>query len=136
VTTPRPLRDGDVVTLAGHSDLTLTFDAGGETVTVGRDALPGGGLWVDPRAAEVWLRGRKLEFHPAAYRALALLYERAGEVVDPDAIAARARPEQDGAASVATVDRLIGGLRAVIEPEPGAPRLLRSEPGGYRLAIV
>ena len=136
VTAPRPLRHGDVVRLAGRTELALTFDAGGDTVTVGREALPGGGLWVDTRTAEVWLRGRKLDLQPAEYRALALLYERAGEVVSADALAARAWPEQAGATPVAAVDRLIGALRQLLEPAPAAPRLLRSEPGGYRLVIA
>src|SRR5205823_3526480 len=47
VTAARPLRHGDAVTFAGLAGVALTFDAGGETVTVGQEALPGGGLWVD-----------------------------------------------------------------------------------------
>jgi transcriptional regulator with XRE-family HTH domain len=133
---PRPLRHGDVVLLAGRPELALSFDAGGATVTVGREALPGGGLWVDVRAAEAWLRGRKLDLQPSAYRALALLYERAGEVVSAAEITARAWPEQpDGDASPA-VERLIGELRGVIEANPQEPRFLLAEPGGYRLMIA
>jgi hypothetical protein len=136
VAAPRPLRHGDVVALAGLAELALTFDDGGNTVTLGREALPGGGLWVDTRAAEAWLRGRKLELPPAGYRALALLYERAGEVVSAAAIAARAWPEQADADPVAAVDRLMGELRQAIEPTPAAPRFLQVESGGYRLVIA
>jgi DNA-binding XRE family transcriptional regulator len=136
VTARRPLRHGDLVALAGRADLALTFDAGGDTLTVGREALPGGGLWVDGRTAEVWLRGRKLDLRPAEYRALALLYERAGEVVGADAIAAHAWPEQAGATAAAAVADLIDELRRTIEPAPAAPHFLRSEPGGYRLMIA
>jgi DNA-binding transcriptional regulator YiaG len=135
VTGRRPLQHGDVVTLADLTDLALTFDAGGETVTVGREALPAGGLWVDTRAEEVWLRGRALDLPPAEYRALALLYERAGEVVDTATLAVHTWPELGDATSVEAVVHLIGELRQKIELSPATPRFLLSGPGGYRLVI-
>lgn len=135
VTERRPLQHGDIVTLAGLTDMALTFDAGGETVTVGREALPAGGLWVDTRTEEVWLRGRALDLLPEEYRALALLYERAGEVVDTATLAARAWPEQGGVTSVEAVNELIGGLRQKIEQSPAVPHFLLSGPGGYRLVV-
>jgi DNA-binding XRE family transcriptional regulator len=135
LTAARPLRHGDEVRLAGREELAMTFDAGDATVTVGHEALPGGGLWVDPRTDDVWLRGRRLDVPPAAFGALAALYERAGEVVSAASIAARAWPERPEA-DPGAVDDLIEELRQLIEPDPAEPRLLRPEPGGYRLSIV
>lgn len=132
---PHPLRTGEVVILAGRAEYALTFDAGDATVTVSGARLPGGGLWVDGRAGEVWLRGRPLRPSPPAFRILVALYERAGAAVDTATLARRALPEHPGDAATA-VESLIDELRGLIDAGPDAPQVLCREPGGYRLMLT
>jgi hypothetical protein len=133
LTTPYPLRDSDVITLAGHLAPALVFEMTGETVTV---APEGGGIWIDTRTAEVWVRGAKVEVTAKQYLALALLYGRGGALVTKEELARGVWPEFEGAVSDHSIEQLVSRLRARLEANPEQPRHLITVRGlGYRLAL-
>jgi hypothetical protein len=133
VTAPHVLRDSDMITLAGHPAPALVFEMTGETVTV---APEGGGIWIDTRTAEVWVRGAKVEVTAKQFLALALLYGRGGALVTKEELARGVWPEFEGAVSDHSIEQLVSRLRARLEANPEQPRHLITVRGlGYRLAL-
>ena len=134
------LGDGDRI---GFPGIDCTFHEDNATVTV---ALPSGGavaapapkratsLLIDVARAEVHVRGQSVALPPKEFRALSLLYGKAGAVVSKDDLAQHVWPEYDGDVSDYNIHQVISRLRRAIEEDPSAPKLLVTRPGfGYIL---
>lgn len=93
-----------------------------------------GGLMVDMAARIVQVDGETVELTPREFDLLAVLVERAGEVVKTAVLAAEAWHMNDRGA-VDNVKPYIHYLRRKIEADPAAPRWILTVRGvGYRLA--
>ena len=133
-----PLRDGDRLSFAG---LECTFHEDNATVTMvlpSTAAAPAPkrvtSLLIDVARAEVHVRGESVALPPKEFRALSLLYGKAGAVVSKDELAQHVWPEYDGDVSDYNIHQVISRLRRAIEEDPSAPKLLVTRPGfGYIL---
>jgi hypothetical protein len=131
---PQSLHDGDLIALAGRTDPALVFEVAAETITVYPEAAGDEGIRIDPRTAEVWLRGRLLQLTAKEYQALALLHRADGGLVTKQALATGVWPEIEGMVSDDSIEQLIARLRRKIEETPERPRSLVTVRGlGYRL---
>lgn len=133
-----PLRDGDRVSFAG---LECTFHEDNATVTIALSSGPAKAppkrvtsLLIDVARAEVHVRGTSVALPPKEFRALSLLYGKAGTVVSKDELAQHVWPEYDGDVSDYNIHQVISRLRRAIEEDASAPKLLITRPGfGYIL---
>jgi DNA-binding response OmpR family regulator len=137
LTEPHTLASGDVIAIAGRPDLVLIFESDDETVTVQSSGTAAGPIVVDPRTAEVHVRGEPVELRPKEYTGLALLYEKGGALVTKEELAQRVWPEFDGVVSDDSIEQIIYRLRRKLEESPEQPRHLLTVRGrGYRLVNV
>ncbi len=137
VTAPRPLRDGDVIALAGQPSLALVFEESDETVTVTPEGIASRGITINPRTAEVALDGRPVHVTAKEYLALALLYRQSGALVTKQDLAAGVWPEHGGIVSDDSIEQVIARLRRKLEDNPEHPRRIVTVRGlGYRLVIA
>jgi hypothetical protein len=134
-----PLRDGDRLSFAG---LECTFHEDNATVTMVLPSRPAAtaapkrnaSLLIDVARAEVHVRGSSVALPPKEFRALSLLYGKAGAVVSKDELAQHVWPEYDGDVSDYNIHQVISRLRRAIEEDPAAPKLLITRAGfGYIL---
>jgi DNA-binding response OmpR family regulator len=93
-----------------------------------------GAIEVDPARHEARVNGRPVELTPREFDLLHALASRPGRVFSRDDLAAAAfGPDYEG--SERTVDAHVKNLRAKIERDPAAPRIILTVFGvGYRLA--
>lgn len=134
-----PLHDGDRLALPGFE---CVFHEDNATVTIalatgaGRVPAPKkpSSLLIDVARAEVHVGGKSVALPPKEFRALSLLYSKAGAVVSKDELAQQVWPEYDGDVSDYNIHQVISRLRRAIEEDPSAPKLLVTRPGfGYIL---
>lgn len=130
---PQPLRPGDIITIP---DLELAYSASDETATLFVKAFSVAALYIDPKTAEVWVRGQQVKLTPKEYFALALLYEHQGALVSKETLAMKVWPEYEGLVGDESIQELISRLRRKLEENPEQPRYLVTVRGlGYRLVI-
>jgi hypothetical protein len=134
VAEPEPLADGDLIAIPGTPELLLAFDSGEDTVTVKPVAGAGSAIVIDPRTAELRVRGVPVRLTAKEYHGLALLYEKGGALVSKEEFAARVWPEFEGAVSDDSIEQVIHRLRRKLEENPEQPRHVLTVRGlGYRL---
>jgi len=135
LTQPVRLVDGDEIGIAFAA--RLRFVDAGATVPLTLEASPQPQIRVDPASRSVWVAGQELHppLSPAQYRMLALLYERAGQVVSREEVVHAVWGE--GAVEGVTeqaIDALARRLRdriAALDPEHAYITTVRGH--GYRL---
>lgn len=89
---------------------------------------------IDDERKEVVVRGRPVQLSPKEFELLRLLASRPGKVFSTDEILAAVWPGREGAAAE-DVKKYVHMLRAKIELDPGAPRIIVTTRGfGYRFA--
>lgn len=128
ITTPEPLRDGDVIEVGGARFTYRDPDATLQTTHFPKLVLDEatGDVWVDRCPVQLSARQRSL---------LALLWRRRGQVCAKDEIAAAVWPECQGEIYDYQIESLVKRLRAKLEPGAEQPVLIVNVPGlGYRLA--
>ncbi len=136
--TPRPLHNGDEISIALCAKLTFIEDEA--TVPVTPIMLQRPLLKIDPDAKRVWVKGQEImpPLSVAQYTLLELLYQNAGNVVSRDAVVevVWAAEESEGVSEQA-IDALARRLReriAEIDPET---RLFETVRGyGFRLNLT
>lgn len=132
------LKTGDRIELA-KGQVVLRFESWNSTITLPAYApAQPGDLEVDPKSREVRLRGQRI--YPSLSRkefdVLALLWDRRGEAVSKDDIAARGWPDREkGDVSDQEIEQCLRRLRLRIEPNPSRPQYVVTVRGfGYKLA--
>jgi DNA-binding winged helix-turn-helix (wHTH) protein len=134
VTAPQPLVAGDIISFPGLPGVELAFSTGEETVLVTRQEQAARPIVLDPRTAEVRVRGLLVKLTPKEYFALAVLYEQAEGLVKKEEFAARVWPELEGLVGDDSIEQVVSRLRRKIEENPDQPRYLLTVRGlGYRL---
>ena len=132
------LRSGDRIEFA-EGQVVLRFLSRGSTVTLtSAHAVEGGGLVVDPKSREVWVKGKKLDslLSRKEFDVLYLLSQKRGQACSKDDIAAVGWPERDrGDVGDQEIEQSIRRLRLRIEPDPSNPEFITTVRGyGYKLA--
>jgi DNA-binding response OmpR family regulator len=105
----------------------------GRAPAAGREeALSAGGVALDPKGREVYVRGEHVELPPKEFELLRLLMANAGTVLSSDYLLDAIWGEEfAGAVQVLYVH--IGWLRERIEQDPRRPRLIQTVRGiGYK----
>ena len=91
---------------------------------------------LDTATAELWVRGERVHVTAKEYRALSLLFERAGALVTKEELAVGVWPEYAGQVADANVEQLIARLRRKLGTDQSQPPVLRTVRGlGYRLVL-
>jgi two-component system KDP operon response regulator KdpE len=112
---------------------TVLRRAGDHALPAGKPRTTIGDLAIDFGTRSVWLRGREVELSPTEFALLAVLAETPGRVVTNRELLTRVWGEEY-ADEVHYVRLYIGYLRAKLEDDPRAPRLILNQWGvGYRL---
>ena len=131
------LRGGDRVELA-EGQVLLKFLRRGTTITLPSTPAAGVELFVEPRAREVWVQGKKLDppLSRKEFDVLNLLFQRRGEACSKDEISATGWPEREpGDVGDQEIEQSIRRLRLRIEPDPSSPKFIITVRGfGYKLA--
>ena len=136
VHTPQVLQSGDRIELPGPPGVTLLFDVGAGTAELPLQDAPAAGTRLDTIAAELWVRGEHVHVTAKEYRALSLLFERAGALVSKEELAMGVWPEYAGQVADANIEQLIARLRRKLGSDQGQPPVLRTVRGlGYRLVL-
>jgi hypothetical protein len=104
------LSDGALIQIG---DIRLRFHDPAATATHPSVEPARGAIWVDPAARQVWLRGELLKppLSPKQFDLMLLLWQRAGEAVSKDEIAAAIWSEEGGEVYDYQVDKLVSRLR-------------------------
>lgn len=110
VTGEVPLPDGATIQIG---DTRLRFHDPAATATHPMVQATESVLWVDAAARQVWLRGRRLSppLSPKQFDLLLCLWQRAGQAVSKDELAAAAWPEASGVVYDYQVDKMVSRLR-------------------------
>ena len=126
-----PLADGAEIRIG---EVVFAFVDPAATRTQPGLAAGAAALWVDPEAREVWLQGEKLNppLSVKQFELLFYLYQRAGEAVSKDELAAAVWPEAEAEAVYDyQVDKMISRVRERI----GKAHLETVWGYGYRLKM-
>jgi hypothetical protein len=129
---PHRLSHGDLVVIPG---LIFTFQEAGQDDTLAEEPLSG--LKVNLAAASAFLDGQQLHLTSKEFRALALLYRKAGDLCTKSELAQQVWPEYDGNVGDYNIEQLISRLRRKLNDNSREPRHLLTIRGlGYRLPII
>lgn len=126
------LQDGEVITV-GRTQIRFSDPAATKTYHA-IAAVPPTRLEVDAPARVVRIGGTEVEppLSPKQWSLLALLWERRGEAISKDTIAAQVWPEAEGSIFDYQIDKLVSRLRARLG-EPGEELIETIWGFGYRL---
>ena len=132
----RILRNEDIVTLA-DGKVELVFSDAEKTIRLDQLRSESKDLFVDVRARNVWVKGKKLEppLSRKEFDILECLYRNKGKAVCRDEISAAGWPErEDGSVASEEIDQYIRRLRRRIEPDPAHPQIILTLINyGYRI---
>lgn len=115
------LADGAMIQIG---EVRLRFHEPAATATHPGVGTVEGILWVDPAARQVWLRGQLLAppLSPKQFDLLLCLWQRPGQAVSKDEIAAAVWPEAGGEVYDYQVDKMVSRLRDRLRSPANAGR--------------